>query len=198
LAKRTAVGLNEIRKLINVENKFIDVDSSTTASFSGAIQYISPIAQGDNISDREGNSIKVQTVHLTGSVFYSAASIVPVTMRILVIRDLQNFGTAPTVNDVLQTIGTIYAPYQKMDFINGNDENKRFSLVFDRTFNLSSFHPNHYFDIESNHDCHVYYRDATAATTGAGNGSYWFLAISNVNTNLPYVDYNFRIRYTDN
>lgn len=198
MAKRTAVGLNEIRKLINVEHKFVDVDSSTTSGIAGAIQYISPIAQGDNISEREGDSIKVQSFEITGTCQRDPDSTTLDTLRIMVVRDLQNQATAPTAAEILQTVSTIYAPFQRPDFLNGNDLNKRFSIVFEQLFAFDEYHPNQLFHFRSNHDCHVYYRGTGSTTASAGNGSYWFLAISNFAAESPIVDYNVRIRFTDN
>lgn len=198
MAKRTANGLNEIRKLINVEHKFIDVDSSTTSGTGGAVQYVSPIAQGDNISDREGDSIKVQSFEIEGKVSRNPASTTLDCIKIFVVRDLQNMGTPPTVADILQTVSSVYAPFQRLDFINGSDLNKRFSLVYEQVFTLDDYHPQHHFRFRTNHDCHVFYRGSGSTTASAGNGSYWFCAISDFNSDTPITDYNVRIRFTDN
>jgi len=199
LAKRTANGLNEIRKLINVEIKYIQTDSTSTINNTGAVQYISNCAQGDDIINREGDSIKVQNFTIKGMIKRDPASTSNLeAVRLLVVRDLQNTGATPSANDVFQITGTGLAPYQPYDFLNGSDLNKRFSVVYDELFSLDTYHPNALFSFNSNHDCHVFYRDTAAAVASAGNGSYFLVALSNVTANLPSVEYVSVIRFTDN
>jgi len=58
LAKRTATGLNEIRKLINVEEKVIQTDNaSATFNTTGTVYSLSTVVQGTDYDERVGNSI---------------------------------------------------------------------------------------------------------------------------------------------
>lgn len=199
MAKRTASGLNEIRKLINVEHKYIDVDSSTFSTRTGAVQYISPCAQGDDITQRDGDSIKVQSIRLSGVVYRDTLSAqVSDTVRVLVVRDLQNAGASPAVTDVLQTVGTAYSAFTTYDFLNGIDLNKRFSIVYDTIVYLDLYHPTGQFGFTSNHDCHVIYRGTGSTAASAGNGSYFLVTVSSNTVNPPVLDYNSFIRFTDN
>lgn len=200
LAKRTAVGLNEIRKLINVEHKFIDVNTDLTCTQTGTVGYLTSIGQGDNITDREGDSIKVQSFSIRGHVRRdsAAASTAVDVVRLLVVRDLQNQGAAPTAADVLETLGTSKSPYQYVDFLNGNDLNKRFTIVWEYYTSLDLYHPIKTYEFSTNHDCHVFYRGSTSAQTSAGNGTYYLIAVSSANTATPILECTSRLRFTDN
>lgn len=199
LAKRTALGLNEIRKLINVEHKFIDTNASPNVDLNGSVTYLSSIAQGDNISEREGDSIKVQGFEIMGTISRgTAAASAWSVVRILVIRDLQNAGAAPAASDVLETVGTATAPYQPLDFISGNQLNKRFTVVYDDLYTLDPDDPVVAFKFRSNHDCHTFFRAAASGVASAGNGSYFLVCVSDESVNTPRVSFCSRLTFTDN
>jgi len=198
LAKRTAVGLNEIRKLINVEQKYFDLSSTSSSGQSGTVTFLSGLAQGDDINLRNGDSIRIQQFEIKGCVFRNSASTVNDTIRIMVVRDLQNSGATISGSDVLQLVGTSTAPYSPPNVLNGPTYNKRFSIVYDQLFAINANDQNRPFEFSTSHPCHTYYRGSGATVAAAGNGSYFFLAFSNSSTNVPSVDFITRIQYTDN
>lgn len=198
MAKRTANGLNEIRKLINVEEKYLDVAGNPTFDSSGQVTYLTGLAQGDGISDREGNSLKVQNFSLNYFVTYDSATS-PVCFRILLVRDLQNTGATITASDVMETVGVTSAPVTFADYVNGPLSNKRFSIVYDQVGTVDQYNPISAHMFKSNHDCHVAYRGTTSAVASAGNGSYFLIAISNaVGAVLPRIQFQTRMVFTDN
>jgi len=199
LAKRTAVGLNEIRKLINVEHKYIDTNViNSTSSTTGVVTYLNGIGQGDGISDRDGDSIRILKFQLAGCVFRNNASTANETVRVLVVRDLQNQGAIIAGTDVLETMGTSVAPYQFIDMLNGHFYNNRFTIVYDELFAINANDQNAPFRFETSHPCHIAYRGTTNTVASAGAGAYFLVAISNTSSNTPYVDFSSRIIYTDN
>lgn len=199
MAKRTAVGLNEIRKLINVEQKFKEAsDSSATYDRSGYVSYLSGLDQGDSTITREGNSVKIQHFRLRLFLKHNAAQTGGTLHRILVVRDLQNQGTTITADDVLNSIGTSIAPLAFRDFINGPLQNKRFAVVYDQEFVTDPYHLIRSDTFTTAHDCHVYYRGTDNTVSSAGNGSYFLIAVSSDATNLPSLNFNARFEFTDN
>ena len=75
LAKRTAYGLNEIRKLINVEEKeLVTTVTATAINNTGVVSPISRIAQGTDYTQRIGNSIKMQRIEVRCRLFQHAAA----------------------------------------------------------------------------------------------------------------------------
>ncbi len=198
MAKRTANGLNEIRKLINVEMKYIESNTQSATTQNGTITYLCGIGQGDDFNGRDGDSVRVVKFQLNGCVFRSASSTANEAVRIMVVRDLQNAGSAPSGGDILETLGTALAPYQHLDGLNGPDYNNRFTVVYDELFTINASDQNRLFRFESDHACHIKFRGTTNGTSSAGSGSYWLLAVSNSSVNTPTVDFVSRITYTDN
>jgi len=198
LAKRTANGLNEIRKLINVEEKYLDNSGNPTFDRSGSVTYVSGIAQGDGVTDREGNSVKVQSFAIQYYVAWNTAATSPTCCRVLLVRDLQNQGATITASDVLETVGTSAAPVTYIDYTNGPFSNKRFSVVYDRVLTVDQYNPITHDVFKSTHDCHIAYRGTTSAVASAGNGSYFLVAVSSEPTNAPSIIYSTRMVYTDN
>jgi hypothetical protein len=199
LAKRTALGLNEIRKLINVEHKFTEITGSTTFSNTGAVVYVSGCSQGDTVAQRDGSSIKVQTLRFNYFLKHNANVTGGVPCRILVVRDMQNSGATITANDVLETVGISQAPLAFRDYTNGPLQNKRFAMVYDNHHVLHPYKPMVMETFVSNSDVHVYYRGTDATVNSAGNGSYFVIAVgADSGANLPEIFYSFRLEFTDN
>lgn len=198
LAKRTALGLNEIRKLINVEHKYFDVNTTVTGSQTGFVAPLSLIPQGDNVSERDGDSVKIQSFEMNGSVFRNPAATANEAFRILVVRDLQNPGSTPPASDILETVGSVNAPYQYVDYINGPDMNKRFTIIYDELTYTDTYHPVKQFSFKTNHDCHTYFRGAAGATASMGNGTYFIVVLSDLATSPSTFYFSSRLRFTDN
>lgn len=199
LARRTATGLNEIRKLINVEMKYIDSYSILTPTYTGLPVYLHPIAQGDNVSDREGDSIKVQSLEMRGFVQWNDAVDHNIA-RILVVRDMQNLGALPAASDVLANSGggsAVVCPY---NFINGKEINKRFSVLFDEIVTVCNGTVVVPFSYTTALDRHVYFRGASATVDDAAAGSIYCICLSNQATGgtAPTVNFATRLIYTDN
>lgn len=198
LAKRTAVGLNEIRKLINVEHKYVDVNLTTNTSQGGATNYLCPIAQGNGITDRDGSSIKVQTFDIIGTIYRNTSSTANESYRVMIVRDLMNQGSDPTGTDIVETAGTQYAPFQHIDTLNGPDYNARFTILYDELFTLDTYHPTHTVRYHSNHDCHVAFRGTGSTSASAGTGAYFLVTFTSASVNVSNMDFSSRIRFTDN
>jgi len=194
LGTRALRGLNEIRKLINIEYKVLDkIQTSTTFSTSGGILALSQIAQGLDFNNRVGDSIKIQRIIFTGRINVNAAT-TTTTVRVLLVRDLQGFGTRPLVSDVLQTVGTASAPLSPMNFLNRD----RFSVLFDELMTLS---PSTNYSAPVSYDVphagHIKYLGSTAADASDGNGTLYWITLSDEATNLPSYSLCSRIIFTD-
>jgi len=197
LAKRTATGLNEIRKLINIETKFCDTNiSSSTQNTTGNAYCISQLAQGLQSTNRVGDSIRIQHIEIRGRVVISTAATTSL-MRVLVVRDLDGYGTAPTPADVLETVGVVGAPLAPEKF----QKRERFSILFDELFALqsgsSSGTSSAPFYFATSHQGHVLYLGTAAASASDGKGSVYVMAVSDEGTNLPTIAFGSRILFTD-
>jgi hypothetical protein len=197
LAKRTAYGLNEIRKLINIETKFVDtVSGLAAATQSGVVTCVSQLAQGLTSTDRVGDSIRLQHIEVRGTIIINAAA-TNTTVRVLVFRDLDGYGTAPTGADVLENVGGTVAPNSPYRF----NRRERFSILYDEMFQVQSIlaqgTSSAAFYYSSAHEGHVKYLAATASAAANGKGSVYVMAISEEPTNTPTYDFYSRILFTD-
>ncbi len=196
LARRTWSGLNEIRKLINIEEKYSDTSINQTPDQNGAVTCITQLAQGTTMSTRVGNSIKVQNLEILGRIAVGSSVTTFSVVRIIVFRDMEGQGTAPVMSDVLESIGTSAAPRQPLDWLN----RKRFGILYDSLVVLtptsggSSVKP---FAFKIALEKHVLYRGTTAAAASDGEGSIYVGTVSDETTNTPAVGLTSRIVYTD-
>jgi hypothetical protein len=195
LAKRTAVGLNEIRKLINVEEKILDSNlSTTTISYSGLVSSISTFAQGLDYNARIGDSIKLQ--HIRVSIYAQvAAGSLSSALRIIILRDLFQQGTAPTASQILQNVGAADAINQPRNWLLRD----RFSFLHDEVYELSNTAGNasYCITLDMPHEGHVKYIGSTGVAASNGFGSVYILYVSNENVNLPAIQHFSRIIFTD-
>lgn len=195
LAKRTATGLNEIRKLINVEEKVIQTDNaSATFNTTGTVYSLSTVVQGTDYDERVGNSIKLQEIEVNARVFMNTTSGNTV-YRVILFRDLDGYGTAPISADLLENgVASTTAPLAFKNF----NKRKRFSILFDERGTLSpQGERGVYISIRMSHDGHILYLGSTAAAGSNGKGSLYLLAISDETTNLPSIAFQSRVTFTD-
>jgi hypothetical protein len=197
LAKRTAYGLNEIRKLINIETKFLDTNvPSYTVSTTGSMTPISEIAQGLTSTTRVGDSLRIQHIEVRGRVQVNTSATNSL-VRVMLVRDLDGYGTAPTVADVLEVNASVGAPLSPEKFA----KRERFSILFDELICVQSaistgtaMIP---FTFMTTHQGHILYLGSTAAPASDGKGSVYLLAVSDEATDLPTVAFISRILFTD-
>lgn len=196
LAKRTAVGLNEIRKLINIETKFLDVNQVSTAiNTTGGMIPISEIAQGLTSANRVGDSIRIQHIEIRGRVNANPAAGNSLT-RVMVVRDLDGYGTAPAPSNVLEVTGSVGAPLSPEKY----NQRERFAILYDElvvtngtTQGMSSVP----FTFMSAHSGHILYLGTTAAPASDGKGSLYVVAVSDEATNGTSLAFYSRITFTD-
>jgi len=194
LASRTWKGLNEIRKFINIEEKYSDVNTSVAPDQNGTVTCLSQLAQGTTMNTRIGNSVRVQHLVVRGRVAVSSAVTTFSVVRVAIIRDMEGQGTAPACSDVFETVGGSSAPRQPFDWLN----RKRFALLYDSLLTVapaSGCAREFVYNVELAK--HVLYRGTTAASASDGEGSIYIVALSDEATNTPTVAFTSRITFTD-
>lgn len=158
---------------------------------AGFIYSISTMAQGlDYLSNRVGDSIKLQNIEIRFRVVMATGA-AQTQGRIIVFRDLDGYGTLPTVADVLQT-ASVLSPKNYL-------KNDRFSILYDELFALSQQgDSNEVGVIHLPHEGHVKYLGTTAAAASNGKGSIYVLIISNESgATVPFFAHHERIYFTD-
>jgi hypothetical protein len=196
LAKRTAYGLNEIRKLINIETKFLDtVQVSTAIGTTGVVFSISSIAQGLTSQTRVGDSLKIQHIEVKGRINVNPAASNSV-VRVLVFRDLDGYGTAPTGADVMELDAAVSAPLSPYKFRNL----QRFSILYDELMEVQGIVQGTAgipFSYSSSHAGHILYLGTASAAASNGKGSLYVLCVSDEATNAATLAFYSRVLFTD-
>lgn len=185
--------MNEIRKLINIETKIVETIGSTTtqADTTGVVVPLTQMEQGlDYINNRVGDSIKLQKIEIRYRMTINSST-TNTQVRVILFRDLDGYGTAPTIADVLQTV-SILSPenFLKKD---------RFSILYDELVTLDAGGDSSAVgDIHIPHEGHVKYLGSTSAAASNGKGSVYFLVLSNeTSVNSPFFAHHERVYFTD-
>ncbi len=193
------LGLNEIRKLINVEEKVKNVTvTSTTTSASGTIDLLTAIGQGTDINQRVGDSIRCQ--RLTHSLLCTRNG-TDGCVRIIIFRDTENQGSTPSTTDVIEAVSgtlSIVSPYTWFNH-NSNAQKNRFVILSDEVLTVSSSEPNTYTTVEfgQNSMKHTRFRGTTDGAASSAEGALFILVITDQAANQPKVTWYSRLTYTD-
>lgn len=193
IASKAWSGVKYIKELINVETHTVDVaQSGGLIDYNGTVLLLNQVAQGDTRVNRQGKSIKGKYLSGRGKVSLNGGT--NNTVRLMIVQDTMNQGTAPSVSDILETTGASYAPYANIKQL----ANGRFKVLWTRLFNVNTVSTysqlfKYYIKLNS----HQFYDGANA--TDAQKNALYFVQISDaVTSNLPGVDVYNRYAFYDN
>lgn len=190
LAERAYKGVSHVLKLINIEQKFIDV--VTTVTYSGPnpnSTFISVIPQGTDQGNRIGDSIKLQNLDISYQVVIPTTVLVQ-TIRITLFKDWEPTGSVPAYTDVFQS----GSPVSQRNFLNL----RRFTILHDDTVAIQplSFQGAMVRKTIAQ-EAHIKWRTSGSAVTTCGEGHIFALFFSDGATNFPGTTFWVRIHYTD-
>lgn len=189
---------NKVKSQLNVEYKHIDVSSLTTnMTDSGTCLHLTPIAQGDDNTDRNGRCVRAKAIQLRALVEGHVSAATNQTVRVMIFRDNQNQGSTPAVADLLKATVTI----GPLELRETDEEQGRFKVYMDKIYNLepnySGANPRRIIEFYKSVNHKVYFEGTAAANSG--KGTIWMLIISDQATsNYPIIQYNTRVTFVDN
>lgn len=189
IAKKAA--WNIAKYYLNPEKKVIDVaETQTTPGTSGTVVLLSGIAQGDDITNRNGRSIRCTSLLFRAAININASA-VNTWVRYILFTDKATAGSAPAVTDVLKE-AKITAP------LNASNA-PRFHIFRDRVYaldgvGLKNVHMEEFIKYRE----HIKYIGTDATITSAGVGTIYVLMLSSEAINTPMVSWSSRIRFLDN
>jgi hypothetical protein len=191
--------LNAIRKLINVEHKYIDNNANAvTSSATGAINTLVGVAQGTDVTNRVGDSIRTQSLDFSLTVTRNGTD---GCFRFVIFRDTENQGATPAVSDVLQSIGTNINMTVPINWFNKNtnDEKNRFVILADEVICISSNVPNVHLDLHfpSTEMRHIRFRGTTSGAASFAEGTLFVLWITDQTATQPLYSWYTRLTFTD-
>lgn len=189
LARKAAQGVYYLKGLVNSEMLHNQQIGSTTVSSTGLVTLLNGMSQGDTSSARTGNSVLMRNVHLR-LVLTQAPAAISTIYRVMLILDKQQVGdTSPTISDILEsasplsplaTASTGRFKVMKNWFFTTDDDKAQTKII------------THYKDFRF----HTRY-NGIANTDIQKNGLYLVL-ISDQATNIPTLNYSWKVGYHDN
>lgn len=177
------------RMMPKPEWKYADIiTTGTTITTTATITNLIPLAQGSSDDDRQGDKVTWRSLFHRMSVTPNATAGVNF-LRVMIIQDKQNNGTAPTAAQIFQTSTNYLSPLN-------DDFGKRFKVLFDRTYTV---------DTDANGaQVDKIYRKLRIVTEYAGAGSVvpntngiYLVQLSDQATNGPTTSTYTRLRYID-
>lgn len=204
LAKRALKGFWSLKKLINVEHKLNEVkishdSAASSVDANGQLDQLSQIAEGDDMINRDGRSIKASVLNCHFTLTRGTGT--HTALRMIIINDSEYNGALPAIGDILALVAA------------GSDQNvnafkrildkpsQRFKFIKDITFKLDSGSSG---TIEYKQSIklgqHIKYIGTGATAADGGNNQLMILWISNevLVANSPQVRGIVRLRYIDN
>jgi len=190
LAAKAYAGVRAIRKVINVERKYIDYSIAPTAIGTGYTSaLLNGIAQGDTSQSRDGNSVLCQSIYMEGLMIGNAAASTNM-VRVVVLKDKQQVADTDA--------GQPFVSNQLWSLYNDTLVPSRYEVLHDQIYHLhiSVGHQSLTFSKTIPFGQHIKFNGTTAADIQK-NGVYYYVT-SYDNTNKPTVALNFRTHFTDN
>jgi len=189
LAAKAAKGVWYLKGLVNSEMLHNQLTGNTTVSNTGVVTLLNGMAQGDTSSQRTGNSILMRNVFLR-LVFTQSAAATSTIYRVMLIKDTQQVGDqSPAAPDILESLNPL-SPLNTSTV-------GRFKVMKNWFFTTD--------DTKTQTQVLNLYKDfrfhtkfnGTANTDIQKNGLYLFM-ITDQPTNVPRVDFTWKVGYHDN
>jgi len=174
----------------NVEEKVFD---STLTGSGSTIQCLTQIAQGTDYNQREGLSIKARNLVLN---LYSKANVTAGTnfLRLVLLQDLENRGTAPALAEVFESTTTALNPLSPYNHILA----ERFRVMVDEHITLINGQQAYYARFLLPLDSHILFSTTLGNVAAQYEGSVYLFLIDSEAANQSSTSYYSRITFVDN
>lgn len=182
IALKTAAMLNPEYK---VHTTGLSSAVSTTAQFTS----LGSVAQGDGMSNRDGQSIKVTSLAINGRYLLNASASAD-HIRTIVFVDKNSDGATPSVLELLES-------NDPMSHLNVESQQNRFRVLYDRLDSLVNDGGDQVIFRKYQKMSHHIKFDSTGASDYSW-GNIWIMQLGNQATNTTVNDLNCRIRFVDN
>jgi len=200
IAKKAWTGVQAIKKLINVERNYLEIDTNvanTAFDSNGSVVCLSLMATGDGVGARTGNSIRTQSIDFSSVITAGTTNIQNSMYRVIIFIDKENDGAAPNVNDVLigQQPHYLYNPLTVP---------KRFQIIKDW---LGLLQPKYSTNVDykllnfsTDLTGHCLYDATSSSQSSTREGAIFMLTLSDrtAGSDAPIMNYKYRLVYTDN
>jgi len=179
---------NYLHSLINVEYKYFDGDVVITPTYNGSLTNICAPTQGVSAIQREGDSILMKNVILTGQI--AGGSNGAEVVRIVIFIDKEAVIGA-SGSALLKYAGSASVVRSTLNQDNMNDV----VILYDESFAIDTYHPLQIFHVDVPIEMHQHF--LATATTVRNNGL-TVGVFSQFATNSPIFSYHSHTTYIDN
>lgn len=195
---RSAMGLNRPAGL--PEKKFLDVNTGFNVDTTGSVTALNAMAQGTSQSTRVGNKISMTSIQIRLSFVNGTTTTSAPVIRWMIIYDKQTNAAAPTIADVLQTVGVL-SPMNMANrdrFVILAEETFRPDNTFNDTATVAEYSEYKQRYVKLRLDT-IYNNTNGGTVADINSGGLFFIALSNVadGTMEPGAAFYARLRYTD-
>lgn len=190
---RLATAVAPIIAAVNTEAKYFDVGASL-APLSGTIQVqnLSNMANGTSDSQRIGNSILAKNIAIKYQIIGNYTSLAYNPIRMMLIADKMQNGTAPTAAEIFETTSTYLSPLNK-------DQSDRFVVLKDQFIDVNqTSRTSAAGKFFKKLDFHIRYKGSGAGTSDQGPNTLYLIVWTSVSVNAPTVNVYSRLNFTDN
>jgi len=193
---KIAKDLSMLKMLVNAETKFSLSNQSTTFGTGRQMFVLSGLAQGDDYTNRNGNSIRSN--HLSCAITLKIHSSATNTVcRVIICLDNERDGSnnVPTSASILETSTEPLSPHNIIQ----QQINPRFTILHDsitvltqvaRTMELLSY--------DRALTSHITFVGTGSSSANLGEGAITAFFISSEGTNLPTVNFYSSYKFYDN
>jgi len=160
IAKKAFKTAKWVAGLVNAEKKtYYREVVGITGTSAGTSWNVIEIPQGDSSNSRNGDSVKVKNLHLTGSFTRNGSD---ETVRMLVVLDKQNTLNATTLlRTPTNAQMIVYQPKSEDQFYHSK-------LLYDKCYNVNTYKPEFKFNIKLKINEHINYNSgSTTVNTNA-------------------------------
>lgn len=193
MARAALKGVKMLRGIVNSERMYRDATLSL-GSVSSIVHPLCAIPQGDNSTQRTGNSILVRSFYMRGNMAINPSVTSNTRISLMLVQDKQQIAdTTPTAADILT---------------NGNDPDSllatntagRFKVLWRKTYTLlpQTSGSRNAVDIHKYFNLYSHVRFNGTSSTDIQKGGYYLVFVSSEITNFPSITFNTRLGYHDN
>lgn len=180
--------LRDLTGSLNVEYKYVNTSASSQPTTTGAITFLSGIAEGNSNVTRDGEQVKITSIHWK-AVMTQHASASLTFARVIIFIDNSQDGTPPTVANLLTTDSA--TGHRNIAFKN------RFAVLYDKVISMGDKTVRN-FEFFKKLNMKATY-SSSLATNAAATGNHLFIYLySSEPTNYPTLYWDVRLRYVDN
>lgn len=195
VASKALVIATAVKKLVNVEYKFHDVQVTSTAiTDTPTIIELTNIPQGDTDITRDGAQVKLVRINIKYSILINVTA-ASTQVRCMLVHDRQT-------NQAIYTATDLLADATNIDNITSmlNLDNKyRFQVLYNKVHTLSNVGRNNsYSEVSKQLNLKIRYDGSTPDITDLTSSSLSWLVVGNQATSDPIHTFFSRVRYIDN